>query len=1273
MLPVAKCVANAEDIGMRSILVAEYFAFVVGPALGLSLNDLYPFGDQAGDTAMNKNDDGSSPDIPISTLFPFFNHQHTKLIVNTNGVISFLRPVGTYTPNPFPIANDARMIAPFWADIDTTRGGTVWYRETTNDTMLDRATDEVRAYFPDFFRFRASWVFIATWDRVAFFGCSGGGCSKNNTFQAVLITNGQHSFTIYNYEDIQWTTGTASRGNSTTGLGGTPAQVGFNAGDGIVSFTVNASRSPDIVNVDEDSNVDIPGKFAFRIDASDISDGGCNTKGRLTITPRYGPMLGGQYLVISGPCIEPGATIELTFLGLPDKKNCERKTEFSMACITPMFLYTGDAIVQVVIEDQQGDRKTFLGRYTIINPADSKHRAYRHSASDWFSGRQQISWDPDVAELKDDEKVDIHLFYLKEEGNRGLKWQKEILKQGVQRLLGTTELFLPTSGYALAVRVTSSPQRNDQFERGIWSDIFPLALRSDQAYSLCKNWLNTEVQLPPLPSDDVQPCPCTLDQALLDIVRFQPDPDCNIFNRNSQFSRTGNCLHRRDAAHCIRLTDLGQQMDNLCCYDSSNNLIDSRLKEGGSLQRYHYLGGSRIYPYLTNFYFDVLPFLHCCRYTRNGYNVVSGGNIVVAENICPRFFTHRKYSSCENYEPPRPARTNGDPHITTLDGYSYTFNGVGEFVYLKTTDGTFQSQIRFEQFRKENGDLVDASVCTAIATQHTNTSGVVEVRLNSIRTADILVDGEVIDFDESNAHQFPGAFVLQIASNDSNINSTKKEFIVSFTEIGIAFKAIASSKVLNILPIVGNKSLAGSLRGLLGDFDENPNNDLQTDSGRILYPNSSTEQIFDDFGVSWRITENSSLFTYEPGKSYDDYQLRSFRPAFSLPTNLPPEGVDLCGTDQECAFDYAVTDSADLAAETLQITVIFNTSVEASYEIKNCANLPSVVGGVWNASSTLEGSNATFSCYPGYEMDGESNIVSCRNNSWGDFGNFSCVQINTSSTLEVTPTLFTTEKETSIPTTSTFKEIITTTTMEATTTTEDVLTTTMTTTSETEEISTTTDIPITSTSQTSTTSLPTTSTSQTSTTSIPPTSTTQTSTMTSTKQWTTAEISKSTDQPTIFTTEKTSTTTYKPTALTTQSTTAKQTTSTTEETSITTPNQPKSSTESTTTTQTISTTEDASTEPSHQTKTWTTNVSTISVTHQTSTLNIKETLQQFDEQFNKILPYVIGGVVVIIVLSVVVGILFLRRFVQLKKKKNNSSGTYTHTDGFTFYSHETNK
>jgi hypothetical protein len=49
-----------------------------------------------------------------------------------------------------------------------------------------------------------------------------------------------------------------------------------------------------------------------------------------------------------------------------------------------------------------------------------------------------------------------------------------------------------------------------------------------------------------------------------------------------------------------------------------------------------------------------------------------------------------------------------------------------------------------------------------------------------------------------------GVSVVQVSSN-----LTKREFIVSFTAIGIAFKATASSNVLNILPLVGNNSLIG--------------------------------------------------------------------------------------------------------------------------------------------------------------------------------------------------------------------------------------------------------------------------------------------------------------------------------------------------------------------------------------------------------------------------------------------------------------------------------
>ena len=47
-----------------------------------------------------------------------------------------------------------------------------------------------------------------------------------------------------------------------------------------------------------------------------------------------------------------------------------------------------------------------------VNPAVSKHKVYRHNHENWSSGYHHISWDPDAAELQDDDKVDIHLFSL---------------------------------------------------------------------------------------------------------------------------------------------------------------------------------------------------------------------------------------------------------------------------------------------------------------------------------------------------------------------------------------------------------------------------------------------------------------------------------------------------------------------------------------------------------------------------------------------------------------------------------------------------------------------------------------------------------------------------------------------------------------------------------------------------------------------------------------------------------------------------------------------
>ena len=46
-----------------------------------------------------------------------------------------------------------------------------------------------------------------------------------NSFQGILATDGTQSFVIYHFEDINWAAGTTNGGSSSTGLGGTGAQV----------------------------------------------------------------------------------------------------------------------------------------------------------------------------------------------------------------------------------------------------------------------------------------------------------------------------------------------------------------------------------------------------------------------------------------------------------------------------------------------------------------------------------------------------------------------------------------------------------------------------------------------------------------------------------------------------------------------------------------------------------------------------------------------------------------------------------------------------------------------------------------------------------------------------------------------------------------------------------------------------------------------------------------------------------------------------------------
>ena len=88
------------------------------------------------------------------------------LQVNTDGALSFTTK-SQHTNQEFPVEG-GKMIAPFWADVDTTKIGNVTYRVTTNPELLRRANRDIARTFLDK-TFSSSYLLIATWDHVGYY------------------------------------------------------------------------------------------------------------------------------------------------------------------------------------------------------------------------------------------------------------------------------------------------------------------------------------------------------------------------------------------------------------------------------------------------------------------------------------------------------------------------------------------------------------------------------------------------------------------------------------------------------------------------------------------------------------------------------------------------------------------------------------------------------------------------------------------------------------------------------------------------------------------------------------------------------------------------------------------------------------------------------------------------------------------------------------------------------------------------------------------------
>ncbi len=157
------------------------------------------------------NDDGSTTLVDIGFPINYFGTTYNQLFVNNNGNVTFGSTLATFTP--FNIVTAGRVIiTPFFADVDT--------RATGQPTRYGTGTVDGRP------------AFGATWRNVDYYYGSTSHTNRNH-FQVVLIERtdtGPGNFDIeFNYDQIQWETGTASGGDA-NGLGGGSARAGYSNG-----------------------------------------------------------------------------------------------------------------------------------------------------------------------------------------------------------------------------------------------------------------------------------------------------------------------------------------------------------------------------------------------------------------------------------------------------------------------------------------------------------------------------------------------------------------------------------------------------------------------------------------------------------------------------------------------------------------------------------------------------------------------------------------------------------------------------------------------------------------------------------------------------------------------------------------------------------------------------------------------------------------------------------------------------------------------------------
>ncbi|XP_074658258.1 sushi domain-containing protein 2-like [Tubulanus polymorphus] len=425
---------------------------------------------------------------------------------------------------------------------------------------------------------------------------------------------------------------------------------------------------------------------------------------------------------------------------------------------------------------------------------------------------------------------------------------------------------------------------------GEWSRVIPLGWYIDRSMrrrhgadwldQKCTNWSRSEVNDTDW-LNGLEPCPCTLQQALVDIGSWVSDPDCRL--------PTSRCPYHPTAVHCVESAlPSVDGSGNKCCYGNDSALIYTQDRcDGSAPMRYHSRSTLPYVPTLSHYAGDVMPWFYCCRYVNDRLHDV--------------YARGRPTSSCTNYRPPKFARVFGLSHIQTLDGDLFTFGGIGEFWLLRQHDPSrLFIQARFE--RHTNGKT---SYLSTVVFQTTPVD-TIEFRVNHRllyrrRKLVILYNNRRIWFDEP-GEKWHDLKVMTIFTNSEDSSN----FTVLFP-YNRAVQVTSSNGIIQIILSLPAKQLALAY-GLLAPYSLNRN-------AAVRRRSSIDRRRYNQLSKKWRVTSQDSLFFYKSFESHRQFNTvpTDYRPSFQPNTDrTSPQ----CKRVKFCDLDLQATDDTSLSQTT---------------------------------------------------------------------------------------------------------------------------------------------------------------------------------------------------------------------------------------------------------------------------------------------------------------------------------------------------------------------